>query len=271
MSALERNLGRSSINCFCYICGKYENTTDKIHITRSTDTYKLFYITGGHCRIFVDKAEFNILKHESFLVFPNSKVVIVPSKSDPLSFCWVEFGGLTAKSMLARTSFTKTYPFVGKIKVKNFSKLFEITDSGLVPSYARYRAGAKVLILLSYYMEHFPQHSSRNNAYVVSATNYIEQNLSNSKLCVYDVANHVKLDRTYLYKLFKDEIGLSIIEYINKSRISRAEVLLANKRTSVKDIAISVGFTDPLYFSRVFKKHNGMTPTEYRRSTQEWE
>ena len=80
------------------------------------------------------------------------------------------------------------------------------------------------------------------------------------------VANHIKIDRTYLYRLFKEETGMSVIDYINNCRISKAEVLLIDENISIKDVAYSVGFTDQMYFSKVFKKLRGQTPTEFRRN-----
>ena len=65
--------------------------------------------------------------------------------------------------------------------------------------------------------------------------------------------------------LFKDETGLSVIDYINRHRISQAESMLSDQSLAIKDVAYSVGFSDQMYFSKVFKKHTGKTPTEYKR------
>ncbi|MCD8026526.1 MAG: AraC family transcriptional regulator, partial [Clostridiales bacterium] len=79
-------------------------------------------------------------------------------------------------------------------------------------------------------------------------------------------ADHVKVDRTYLFRLFKKETGSSIIDYINNKKISKAVVMLSDESVSVKDISVAIGFTDQMYFSKVFKKIKGVTPTEYRKS-----
>ncbi len=265
---MKKDLRYSSINCFCYICGKYENTTDTVKISLSRDTYKLFFLKKGDCKIFVDGTVYDIFEHQSFMVFPNSRVIIQPDKNRPISFYWVEFGGIIADSLLLQTAFCRAKPIIGKINVPYFEKLFEIPHSGHETPYAQFRAGGQIVVLLSYYMEHYPRLSTQNNTYVFEALNYIEQNIGSSDLNVKSVADYVKIDRTYLYRLVKDEIGISLVEYINKSRVSRAEILLANRITTVKDVAFSVGFSDPLYFSRVFKKYNGLTPTEYQRKNR---
>lgn len=265
---MKKDLRYSSINCFCYICGKYENTTDSIKVSLSPNTFKLFFLKNGDCKIFVDETPYDIFEHESFMAFPNSRVVIKPDKDQPISFYWVEFGGIIADSLLMQTAFCRAKPFVGKINVPHFERFFEIPNSGFETPYAQFRAGGQIVVLLSYYIEHYPRLSTQNNTYVFEALNYIEQNIDSSDLSVKAVADYVKIDRTYLYRLVKDEIGIPLVEYINKSRVSRAEILLANRNSSVKDVAFSVGFSDPLYFSRVFKKYNGLTPTEYQRKSR---
>ena len=62
-----------------------------------------------------------------------------------------------------------------------------------------------------------------------------------------------------------DEMGVSVIDYIVRRRISKAEIMLANSGLSVKDVAYSVGFSDQMYFSRVFKRIIGKTPSEFRK------
>ena len=116
-------------------------------------------------------------------------------------------------------------------------------------------------------MEYFPKRESDFNIYVESALNFIERNFQNVHLSVQQVADYVKLDRTYLYRLFKQQMGMSIVEYINRRRVSRAEVMLIDMQISVKDVAFSVGFSDPMYFSRVFKRLNGITPTKFKAAT----
>lgn len=254
----------NSINCFCFVCGKCEKATKPINIKISNDTYKLFYLTDGECTIFVDETKFVLSKHQSFMVFPNQRVVMQPNPKITVSLNWVEFSGNIAMSILSQTTFCREVPIVGEINIPNFEKYFSIPDSGAQPACYQFRSGAAIVILLSFYMEYFPKKASDFNVYVEAALNFIERNLQNVHLSVQQVADYVKLERTYLYRLFKQQTGTSIVEYINRRRISRAEVMLIDMKVSVKDVALSVGFSDPMYFSRVFKRLNGITPTKFR-------
>ena len=59
-------------------------------------------------------------------------------------------------------------------------------------------------------------------------------------------------------------MGMSVHDYINKLRISRASSLLATSNLTIKDVAIESGFADQMYFSRLFKKKKNLTPRQYR-------
>ena len=79
------------------------------------------------------------------------------------------------------------------------------------------------------------------------------------------IANFLNIERTYLYRLFKDITGTSPQEYLLDYRIRRACSLLKDTKLPVSDIARSVGYDDSLYFSRLFKQKKGRTPTQYRK------
>ena len=98
---------------------------------------------------------------------------------------------------------------------------------------------------------------------VIQALSYIQNNYSR-KISLAAVAEHVGLSSGYLCRIFKEETSVSINAYINNLRMTRAGELLKDKNSYIKEVAISVGFEDQLYFSRLFKRYYGMTPSEYR-------
>lgn len=263
---MRKNLDYNAINCVCLANGKRAENIENEQRQIIRDTYNLYYITSGRGMVTVDGIGFFVSAGQSFLTFPFSNVCLEADSDSPWEYSWVEFRGLEAAWLVSQTSFSKKHPVVEKIPVKNFECLFNIEDCGTDATYAQCRAGGKLIILLSYYVEYFPCKDSENASYAILARNYIEKNYRNSEFNVQSVANHIKIDRTYLYRLFKEETGMSVIDYINNCRISKAEVLLIDENISIKDVAYSVGFTDQMYFSKVFKKLRGQTPTEFRRN-----
>lgn len=93
---------------------------------------------------------------------------------------------------------------------------------------------------------------------------YMEQHL-NRKITLQDLAAVVNVHPNYLVRLFKLQFGFTPINYLNLQRIHRAKELLNIDKLSISYIARETGFDTPYYFTQVFKKHTGLTPTEYRK------
>lgn len=105
----------------------------------------------------------------------------------------------------------------------------------------------------------------QSESVVSKAKAYIDQNFSKD-LSLDDVSRSVNISPYYFSKLFKEEAGENFIEYLTKVRIAHAKELLRDPALSIKEICILSGYSDPNYFSRIFKKQEGVTPSEYRDS-----
>jgi AraC-like DNA-binding protein len=90
-------------------------------------------------------------------------------------------------------------------------------------------------------------------------------NAYNEKISLNDVSSHLHISRTYLSKLFNQEMGINFTTYLNNYRIQKSLEYLDDKSLSLADIALLVGFDDQSYFTKVFKKILGETPKEYRK------
>lgn len=93
---------------------------------------------------------------------------------------------------------------------------------------------------------------------------YIEKNLGNS-FSVTDLADYVSLNPQYMMRLFKKTMGISVLEYVTGQRMNLAKELLLKTDWSQEVISEKVGYYSSAYFSKVFKRIEGMTPGEYRR------
>ncbi|MBC5996881.1 AraC family transcriptional regulator [Romboutsia ilealis] len=94
---------------------------------------------------------------------------------------------------------------------------------------------------------------------------YINYNYS-SELTVSGISNHFGITSNYLYCLFKKEMGISAIEFINKTRIDEASKLIRETDMQIQNVAESVGLNDTSYFARLFKKYMGITPSRYKKN-----
>lgn len=97
---------------------------------------------------------------------------------------------------------------------------------------------------------------------------YLEEHCK-SPLDTTDLSKRLGKNYHYLSTLFKQQTGFSISEYHQRLRINQAAVLLKDMRRNISEISKLVGYSDPLYFSRVFKKMTGECPTEFRKGCYE--
>jgi AraC-like DNA-binding protein/quercetin dioxygenase-like cupin family protein len=107
-----------------------------------------------------------------------------------------------------------------------------------------------------------PHNASSSNQYVLNAIKYIQFNYSHD-ISIDDVAKSVGVSRSHLYRVFMLNVGKSPIDYLTEYRINEACKLLRAGNLSIAEVAISVGFFDQFYFSRVFKRAKGMPPSKY--------
>lgn len=100
---------------------------------------------------------------------------------------------------------------------------------------------------------------------VDKATNYIDDNISDSSINVEAMAKAMGMSRVQLYKKLLSITGSTPTEFIRQIRLRRAEQLLRESQMSVSEVAYKVGFNNPRYFSKYFKEMYGVMPSQYKK------
>ncbi|MGY6773715.1 arabinose operon transcriptional regulator AraC [Gallibacterium sp. ZY190522] len=103
---------------------------------------------------------------------------------------------------------------------------------------------------------------------ILQAINYMMDDIRKD-YSINEIAAHVYLSPSRLIHLFSQEVGMSILKWRDDQRINYAKQLLFTTNDPISSISRNVGFTDPLYFSRVFKKKVGVSPKVFRESFME--
>lgn len=106
-----------------------------------------------------------------------------------------------------------------------------------------------------------------HSTYVKKVLAYIDVNLS-TQITMETLTRHANVSPGYLSRIFKEEMGETIMEHINRERIFRSLPMLQNKDMRICDIGACVGISDANYFARLFRKYMGETPMEYRIRTE---
>lgn len=99
--------------------------------------------------------------------------------------------------------------------------------------------------------------------FIKQAINYIDEHLTDD-MTLETIAESVHSNASYLSRIFKKEVGTSVITYITDLRIKKAKDLLEHSDLKTFEISDAVGIHDPAYFSVLFKKYTGMSPKSYR-------
>jgi two-component system response regulator YesN len=94
---------------------------------------------------------------------------------------------------------------------------------------------------------------------------FINDHFCDSSISLNIIANKIGLTPAYVSKLFKQELGISYIDYITDLRINRAKELLESHNYKIYEISEMIGYNNTNYFIYLFKKHVGISPAEYRK------
>jgi AraC-like DNA-binding protein len=103
---------------------------------------------------------------------------------------------------------------------------------------------------------------------VRKAMAYIHEHYMES-ISLEDASRHVSMSKEYLARCFRQEMGITLVTYLNRYRVNQSKALLEKGDCNLTEIALETGFSSSGYFSRVFRQEVGMSPTEYQRSVKQ--
>lgn len=166
---------------------------------------------------------------------------------------------------------SKGYPY---IMLKDSSDIYHILKS-LVLELDERSVENKVMIHLLFSqlfikigrlaIEYGNRNSYQVNLYIKQILSYLHQNYD-CEIQVKDIANIVNLHPVYIHRIFKAEMGCTVMEYLTALRIKKAKMLLAHTEIPIIEISEYVGINSRQYFSTLFKKHTGKTPVDFRNT-----
>ena len=173
-------------------------------------------------------------------------------------YMYISFSGARSDTLFRRFGITRSNRYFPK-------------SDGLVPLWqdSLSRASEDNIDLaaesvLLYTFSRFSGESSEKHDIINQIIEFTEANFTNSDLSLSHLAEKFSYNPKYISHIFKSKVGIGYSEYLRNLRIKYAISLLDHGIDSIKNIAILSGFSDPLYFSSVFKKTIGQSPNEYK-------
>lgn len=225
--------------------------------------YVLHYVVSGRGSYYAGGKSYQLSKGDCFLIYPSAEISYRAYSLDPWEYYWVNFSGSDADYLIGRTGFSHKTPVLENCSEKLPMLMEELLKNSGSADYENLRMTGYMYLILSLLMEH--SGSEKEKDILSEACRFIKSSY-HLPVSVEDIAAAAGVSRSTLFRAFKAEKGISPVEYLTDIRIKKAEKLLEQTDISINSISRSVGYEDNLYFSRVFGKKTGMTPTEYRNS-----
>lgn len=234
------------------------------------DHYLIHYVSAGHGSFTSNRQTYSLQTGDLFFVAPGQLVSYRADADDPWEYCWVGFNGTDARRLVSMAGFTQERPVLHGLGDEVQRLLLRISEvSGNTAADDAAMVGCLYLFLAQLIRQNArTAGTDPHQEYVANALRFIQYNYAGD-IGVSDIARYVGISRSQLYRAFLQDFSLSPHAYLQKYRINEACSLLRRPDFSVAEVAGSVGFNDPLYFSRVFKSLKGCTPSEYQREARQ--
>ncbi len=241
------------------------------------DHYLFHYILDGKGSFIVNSQRYFLKKGQGFLIYPEIVTYYEADLVDPWHYVWVGFNGLKAETHLDAAGLSRENPILSKRDGNKIDDCLltlvqtaeEHNNKGDNYGKTLHLQGLLYIFVSEMIENAVPHRASLSNAdlqdvYIRKALEFIKTNYSRH-INIKMIADSLGLSRSYLAVLFKKRLKIGPQDYLIHFRVERACDFLRNPLLSIGDVARSVGYDDPLAFSKMFKKVKGLSPSEFRK------
>lgn len=254
------NLGLSVYNCGFQKCEPLHSWGPAIR-----NHFLLHFVASGKGTLIIGNNRYNLSAGDGFVTLPDEMAYYEADKNEPWEYYWVGFNGVDGVRLMNAAGFNISPCFhCDDIKMVTDMIMEIYSANGTKLSDEVYMSGC-IYKFLSFLIKINGSENTEHQGvidYVKLAIKYIEHNYSR-QISIVDIADAAGISRSHLYRLFMKQLNITPNEYLIKYRINLACELLKDRNINISETAYSIGFTDPLYFSRVFKSIKGVSPSKY--------
>ena len=220
--------------------------------------HRMLLVLRGNGSFSIDRSEYSFCAGALLFAFKGERFVLTQGRD--VLYTYIDFEGARAEELLRRFNITA------------LSRVWTGYD-GLIPLWQESLSSAseKTIdlaaesILLYSFSRLFGAESERNGI-IGKISEITERRFADAELSLSAIAEELSYHPKYLSHLFKEKMQITYSDYLRSVRIKFATTLFDHGIDSVKNVALLSGFSDPLYFSGVFKKCVGMSPKQYVES-----
>lgn len=247
--------------------GKKEGFRNHRYGPHTLDTYLLVFVQEGSARFHINGRNIPVKENSFYVMFPQGDMSYITDPEVPWSIQWIVAEGEQLEMLLQMLQITRDNPVLPIRKPDRVKMIYD----DLFEKVNRVDLAAKMECLSLLYdlfsLLASERSAASGNPHICRALEYIHANYAR-ELNVQQIAEKAHLNSNYFTKLFKQEMGLTPIRYINTLRFEKAQHLLKYTHLTVSEVAQQVGISDTLYFSRGFKAFSGLSPSDYRKKVR---
>lgn len=253
-------------------CGYYRVDSGPVIKTnrpKGRRDYQLLYIAEGKAHFYFNGTEKIVNKGEAVLFRPYDPQSYFYYPKDKCHVYWVHFTGGDVEKILDYYEFPKTDKifFIGSSL--DYRWLFDQMIRELQLCRTSYKELLTMLlrhifVLINRYFKEGSKAGIDALNEIERATRYFNENY-NKSICIEEYAKSLHMTPCWFIRRFKQVVKTTPVQYIVSLRITNAKILLETKDYNITEVALLVGYDNALYFSRIFTKHTGMSPSEYRK------
>ena len=230
--------------------------------------YQLIYIASGNAHFFFDGTEHILSAGTMVLYRPKERQEYIYYRDDHPEVYWVHFTGTDVENLLQNYNLNTQNHILNTGTSPSYEQLFRrmIQELQLCRPHFENVLTLQFQELLIAISRHTNFHAL-DNAFarkeVEFAVHYFNENY-NQEIIMKDYAASRHMSVSWFSRNFKRYHNMTPLNYLMNIRISNAKTLLENTSYNITEISSIVGYNNPLYFSRLFHKHEGISPREYR-------
>ena len=239
-----------SVSCFVL-------ETDTATMTQKTKlpAHRMILVEQGEGEFLLDNTPYSFGMGTLIFGFRGESLSLL--RGEGVSYLYIDFDGIRATSLFSRFGITQE-----NRKKENFNNLIPFfKDSLLCTEHENVDITAESILL--YVFSRLYASAVAQNEVLKKIIDFTEDNFQDPELSISTVAKSIGYNSKYLSHYFKKNMNISYSEYLRNKRFKYAISLFEVGISSVKNVALLSGFSDPLYFSGAFKKATGLSPKEF--------
>lgn len=262
---------------------KYQAKREQIHYPHYIESYCMHLIIGGQGTYYLNNIRYDVGQGQLMIVSPGTLFEGYHDSKHPLDVYSLRFHA----ALMYReddmwqllSADPEKFPLVGIYQLYYtqdimdlFTQMYELEFPGRIGDFSNLRKQSLLReIIHSVLQDMLLRENSSDTIMLVESTIEFLNSHYKEDISVSQLAERAGLSISQYCKLFKERTGYSPKEYLIQLRINRAKQLLEISRGNMKNIAWQVGYTDEFYFSRIFKKVVGISPSEYVKKRTQFE